>query len=261
MDIGGVKLNFKPTLDKPAPSKLSESKEYDISFTNSAYENMKSLGVTKDKVLDLIQREFNHHTGYLSMDFNNYPMPVQNNYVVILDKTKNTLAVRAVKSLLVNEAELASINSLLTNYRRLSRYKYRDAQGQVLRTEMIRQISKSHSGMIYGLIKHYIFYKEPGFGNNQMIGDYLSYEQKIENARDISEITKYKKEADRVLPGNKAFGYTLINSARALKEINDLIADLENEFISQSAADQGIVMALENSLQHIHTAINLLFED
>ena len=179
--------------------------------------------------------------------------------MVILDKTGGSLLVRAVKSSDLNEEQLSSVNNLLSDYRRLIRYKYRTVKDYILRPEMIKEISKSHSQMIYSLIRHYIFYKEPSFKNNQLIDVYLNYEDMIARSKDPSEAIRYKKEAEESLPGNRIFAYSLINAAKALKEINNLAADVENGFILPDAADCEIILSLERSLQYIHQSINLLF--
>jgi hypothetical protein len=261
LTLYGLKLIFNQGKKEQLPHYARSLKHQDVKFTKTALRNISALGITEDKVIYLIDREFMHHANYFLLDLYYYPLPIQQNYVVILDKTGGSLLVRGIKSADFNEAQLVSVNSLLAGYRRLIRYKYRTITDYVLRPEMIKEISKSHSQMIHALIRHYIFYKEPAFQNSQMIDIYLNYEEMIEKAMDPSEAARYKRKAEASLPGNRVFAYSLINAAKALKEINNLAVDVENGFILPDVADREIILSLERSLQYIHQAINLLFID
>lgn len=262
LSLYGLKLIFSQSKKDPLPLlPASTLKNQDVKFTKTALNNISALGITEDKVIYLIDREFMHHANYFLLDLYYYPLPIQQNCVVILDKTGGSLLVRAVKSSDLNDAQLISVNNLLADYRRLMRYKYRTAKDYVLRPEMIKEISKSHSQMLYSLIKHYIFYMEPSFQNSQLIDVYLNYEDMIERSADPSEAARYKRKAEESLPGNRIFAYSLINAAKALQEISNLAADMENGFISPDIADREIILSLERSLQYIHQSINLLFID
>jgi len=261
LDLFGLKLGFHPGKEVPRPPGVYNLAD-NIRFTKVALDNISALGISEDKVLQLVDHEFRGHMNYFLWDLQDYPLPVQQNYIVVLDKINQTLTIRAVKSSNFNEAALASINNLLADYRRLGRYKYRTAKNYILRPETVHEISKSHWEVIRRLTKHYRSYKEPAYqGGTNIVPAYLSLEALMEKSQDPSEIAEYKSVLEEATPADKAFAFNLLSAGRALKDIDKLTTDLENGFVSDDIADREIVLALERSLQYIHKSINLLFAD
>lgn len=261
LDFLGIKINFNSN-DKILSSFHDNNlKNYDIQFTKTALNNISALGITEDKVINLIDSEFTHHVNYFRWDLQDYPLPVQQNFIVILDKTGKSLTIRAVKSSNLNEAQLASVNNLLADYRRLNRYKYRTIPNYVLRPEAIKDICSSHDSVIRLAYKHYSIFKEPKFRNDHFWIAYLRFEELIGNSTDPFKIAEYKKRQEKGLPRNKAFSHNIIAAIKALYGIDKLLADLDNGFISSETADREIILSLERSLQYIHKTINLLLAD
>ncbi len=261
LEFFGVKINFDKDKKASAASRLYNLFSYDIKFTKIALDNISSLRINEDKVISLIDHEFTHHINYFLWDLQDYPLPVQQNYIIVLDKIDKSLTIRAVKSSTLNEAQLASINNLLADYRRLCRYKYRTNKDYILRREAIREILKAHHHVTKLLIKHYELYKEPSWKGNSFLNVYYGYLESAEEVEDPLKIAEYKKKAENCLPTNKSFAYNIIAIDMALGEIRKSTIDLENEFISSNTADKEVVLSLERSLQYIHKTINLLLAD
>jgi len=261
LDLFGIKINFSNGEKILSPFRDNDLKKYQIQFTKTALGNLSTLGITEDKVIDLIDKEFTHHVNYFKWDLQDYPLPVQQNYIVVLDKTGKSLTIRAVKSSNLNEAQLASINNLLADYRRLSRYQYRTTPNYILRPEAIKEIYQSHRGVIQTLYKHYSLYKEPGFNSDHFYVSYIGYEQIIGIVTDLSQLAEFQEKKEKSLPSDKVFAHNIIAAIKSLQSIEKLSVDQENGLISSEVADREIVLALETSLQYIHKTVNLLLAD
>ena len=85
LEIFGVKLDFN---SKNGGAKYFEQplvttkslKEYEIEFTQTAKNNISSLNITEDTVIQLVENEFTHHINYFLWDLLDYPLPVQLGY-------------------------------------------------------------------------------------------------------------------------------------------------------------------------------------
>ncbi len=256
LDLFGIKINFQTANKSSTYSGERSLKKYTIRFTKTASDNLSSLKISEDKVISLIENEFKHHINYFLWDLQDYPLPVQQNFIVILDKIEKAITIKAIRPSDFNESQLASINNLLADYRRLTRYKYRTVSDYILRPETIREIIYSHQQLLFRLIKHYSTYEEPKFEGYLGTDRFAHYNFFLENAQ-IPEIAKLLE----TMPNNKTFTFNLAASFEALREIDKLIHDVENEFISSHSADREIVLSLERSLQYIHKTINLLLAD
>jgi len=262
LDLFGIKINFNSEEKILSKFPHLSLKDYAIQFTKTASDNISILGITEDKVLNLVENEFTHHVNYFKWDLQDYPLPVQQNYIVILDKNGKSLTIRAVKSSNLDEAQLISINNLLADYRRLSRYKYRTVLNYVLRPEIIKEIVSSHIGILRLLYKHYSLYKEPNFRSDHFFIDYANYDDLIELVEDAAQIAEILKEKERLpLPSNKVFSHNVVTAFKTLRGIDKLTSDLENGLISSDVADREIVLSLESSLQYIHKTISLLLSN
>lgn len=266
LDIFGLKLSFNSDserLNKTKSFGRNKLKDYQIQFTKTALANIGSLGITEDKVIKLIEGEFIHHTNYFLWDLQDYPLPVQLNYIVVLDKVGKSLTIRAVKLSDFNKSELISISNLLADYRRLGRYKYRTEPNYILRPEAVKKIVHSHFELLNRLLRHYEIYKDTSFdgdGATNLVAGYLNYEFLIERVHDNpSKIEEFQIALEDMLPKDKGLAYNIISAAKAVGEIDDLLVDLENEFISSNVAAQEVVLSLERSLQYIHKSVNALF--
>lgn len=261
LDIFGIKISFNR--DEKILSSVPDKglRDHDIKFSKTAQGNISTLKLTEDKVIELIGSEFTHHVNYFKWDLQDYPLPVQQNYIVVLDKTGKSLTIRAVKSSNMDEAQLTSINNLLADYRRLSRYKYRTAQDYVMRPETIKAIKDSHIGVIKLLYKHYALYKEPGYDSDAFWVAYLGYEMLIKQYPDSPKMPEILDHQDKVLPKDRVFAHNLISAVRALQGITPLLEDLDNGLITSVVADREIVLSLERSLQYIHKTVNHLLAD
>jgi hypothetical protein len=264
MDLFGLKLSFSSSSDDSTSSKYigkKTLKNYHTQFTKAALANIKSLGITEDKVIQLIEHEFIHHTNYFFWDLQDYPLPVQQNYIVVLDKIDKSLNIRAVKLSDFNEAELTSINNLLTDYRRLGRYKYRTDKDYVLRQETVKKIIDAHHQIIKRLLRHYEKYKDSSYDAGDFIPLYLNYEYLIEkSASDSINVSEYQSKLEKYIPKDETFAYNIISSVKSLDGIGDVFSDLDNGLISSEVADQETVLSLERSLQYIHKSVNILFD-
>lgn len=259
LDIFGIKINFQTAPKGPVLSGERSLKNYGITFSKTAMENLSSLGMREDRIIFLIENEFKHHINYFYWDLQDYPLPIQQNYIVVLDKIGKSLTIRAVKPSDLNESQLASINNLLADYRRLTRYNYRTTSNYVLRPETIKEIMWSHSQLILRLVNHYTTYKEPHPDKKELTLDFLlTYEYLKKNPENPDTVSFLESTP---MPSNKAFTYNIIAATDSLSEVRKLHHDAENQFIQPDIADREIVLSLERSLQYIHKTINLLLED
>lgn len=268
MDIFGVKLDFKNTEDKLSSTvkdtnfKNPSLKDYKIKFTETALSNISSLNITEDTVVQLVQREFTHHVNYFHWDLQDYPLPVQLNYIVVMDKIENSITFRAIKRADFNEVQLASINGLLATYRRLTRYEYRKNNNYILRPEVVESIADAHYEMIRRLLRHYEIFKGVELpGGHGSSGDFfqVALDLAMRNRRQSND-DRLRNLVEKSPKMIKGFAYNVFAATSALHEIDRIIADEKNRLISQDIADREIVVSLEGSLQHIHKMITSLFE-
>lgn len=263
LDLFGIKINFNHNDTLQTSFNSHNIKDYNIKFTKTAQENISLLHITEGKVIDLVDHEFTHHVNYFIWDLQDYPLPAQQSYIIVLDKVGKSITIRAVKKSNLGEAQLTSITNLLSDYRRLTRYKYRTEKNYVLRAETIKNISKTHKDITHRIIKHYELFKEPTWDSKDASFQIFvtAYRELAEMVDDPLKIDEFLQKAEKALPSDKEFAYNVLAAHKALHEIEQLTYDLENSLISSEIADREIVLCLERSLQYIHKTLNLLFEN
>lgn len=265
INILGMKLNFKRDfLDEGKyidnPRKGSPAlRDYEITFSKTALENVSALSITQEKVVRLVENEFTHHVNYFKWDLLDYPLPVQEGYIVVLDKVGSVVTFRGVKSADFNELELASLNDLLAIYRRLSRFEYRLNKKYILRPETVAMIVDQHKEILRRLIRHYeIFRRITLLGKEKFPKLFLEYLSEANKSTDVD--SKMKEFVRKSSPNSMGFGLNVVAAISALHSIDEIIANEENGLTSQDEADKEIVLCLERSLQYIHKMINTCME-
>lgn len=261
IDFFGLKLNFKRELpdgskyiDNPRV-KSPKLRDYEIKFSKTALENITLLRITQELVIRLVESEFTHHVNYFKWDLLDYPLPVQDGYIVILDKVGSIVTFRSVKHADFNELELASLNDILSIYRRLSRFEYRLGKNYILRSETVFAIAEQHEEVIRRLIRHYEIFRHISLpGKEKFPVLFLSYLSETNNS--VEGGSRFKEFERKVSPNSKGFGLNVVSSISALQSIDEIITNEENGLISQNEADKEVVLCLERSLQYIHKMIN-----
>ncbi len=262
MNLFGLKFEFKRALSdetKGLDKSLKSSpslRDYEISFTDMALENISNLRITQETVIRLVESEFTHHVNYFKWDLLDYPLPVQAGYIIVLDKTGGKVNFRGIKRADLNELELASLNDLLAIYRRLSRFEYRLNKDHILRLESVEAIVDQHKEVIRRLIRHYEIFKHISLPEKEKFPTlFLKY------LSGSSELDKKTKDSIQKFSTNtKGFGHNVVASISALYDIDELIANQENGLMSQAEVDKETVLCLERSLQYIHKMINACLE-
>lgn len=265
INIFGFKVNFKRETSKEAtyidnPLKdVPTLREYKVMFSKTALENITILRLSQEKIINLVENEFTHHINYFKWDLLDYPLPVQDGYIVVLDKIGLDVTFRSIKQSDLNELELASLNDLLAIYRRLSRFEYRINSNIILRTETIDAISSQHKEVIKRLIRHYEIFRKILLPNKERF-PIVFLSQISETEKTTRNEGKLKAYVDKLPPNTRGFGLNVVASFSALHEIEELIANEENNLLSQQEAQKEIVLCLERSLQYIHKMINACLE-
>lgn len=246
------KKKFLANQIKSSPS----LRDYKILFTETALEHVSALKLTQETVINLVESEFTHHINYFKWDLSDYPLPVKEGYIIVLDKVENIVTFRGVKRADLNELELASINDLLSLYRRLSRFEYRLTENFVLRPETVDAIVDQHKEVIRRLIRHYEIFKKIVLPEKEKFPTlylkFLSGSAELDS-KTISALQKLSLRT-------KGFGHNVVAAISALYNIDELIINEENGLISHSEADKEVVFCLERSLQYIHKMINACLE-
>ena len=268
INLFGMKLDFKrdkkgkaiyinnPQKDNPTLS------DYNVKFHQTALENVSSLGITQEAVISLVESEFTHHVSYFKWDLLDYPLPVQKGYIVILDKVGNAVTFRAIKQAEYNELELASVNDLLSIYRRLTRFDYRTKKNFIIRAETINIIVNEHKEMIRRLIRHYEIFKGISLPGKEkfpiQLAEYLSESGGINNPQ--SKDKKSRAFTEKLPSNSKGFAHNITAALSALLDIDKIVIDEQNMLISHDEADKETIVCLERSLQYIHKTINTCLE-
>lgn len=262
INIFGFKFDFRK--DEINKKKLSASqiknspslRDYKVFFTDTALEHVSALKLTQETIISLVESEFTHHINYFKWDLSDYPLPVKAGYIIVLDKVEDTVTFRAVKRADINELELASVNDLLSLYRRLSRFEYRLSKNYILRPETVNAIIDQHKEVIKRLIRHYELFKKVVLPEKEKFPAlYLKY---LSGSTDLD--TKTIIGLEKLPLRTKGFGHNVVASISALYDIEELITNEENGLISQNEADKEVVFCLERSLQYIHKMINACLE-
>ncbi len=238
INLFGLKVNFKPERsDKTTyidnPQKDSPTlQDYDIKFSKTALENISSLSITQENITRLVENEFTHHVNYFKWDLMDYPLPVQDGYIVVLDKIGTTVTFRGVKRADFNELELASLNDLLAIYRRLSRFEYRINKSFTIKPETTIMIVNQHKEIIRRLIRHYELFKKIALPEKErfpaLFLRYLS-----ESDKSVDEENKVKGYIRKLPPNSRGFGLNVIAAISALDSLDEIIANEENGLTSQ----------------------------
>lgn len=265
IDLFGLKLNFNGELsdgskyiDNPRV-KSPKLRDYEIKFSQTALENISFLRITQELVIKLVESEFTHHVNYFKWDLLDYPLPVQDGYIVVLDKVGRVVTFRSVKRADFNELELASLNDILSIYRRLSRFEYRLDKNFILRSEMVFVIAEQHEEVIRRLIRHHEIFRQISLpGKEKFPSMFLSYLS--DSAKSVESESRLKEFERKIPPTSKGFGLNVVSSISALQSIDEIITNEENGLISQKEADKEVVLCLERSLQYIHKMINVCLE-
>lgn len=265
LSLGEIKFNFNRTKEE-IPTLLDSTKQdsknlsdYKLDFSKNAVNNITLLRITQDEVIKLVESEFTHHVNYFRWDLQDYPLPVQNGLIIVLDKIGNRITFRAVKKAEMNELELTGINDLLAIYRRLSRFEYRLKTDYIMRSQTTYSIVTEHKETLKRLIRHYeIFRGIPLPGKETFPSTFLLY--LIEQGENEDRDAKVRKYIENLPENSKGFAHNITSALCALTEIDTLTANMENGLISQASADQDIILCLERSLQYIHKMINTCLE-
>ena len=265
INLFGFKFDFKRDLSDGRkyidnPRKGSPTlRDYEIKFSKTALENVSALSITQETVVRLVENEFTHHVNYFKWDLLDYPLPVQDGYIVVLDKVGNTVTFRSVKRAGFNELELASLNDLLAIYRRLSRFEYRLNKKFILRPETVAMVVDQHKEILRRLIRHYeIFRKIILLGKEKFPMLFLEYLSKTNESADVE--SKMKEFVRKSSPNSIGFGLNVVAAISALHSIDEIIANEENGLTSQDESDKEVVLCLERSLQYIHKMISTCLE-
>jgi hypothetical protein len=270
MDLFGVKMDFKRKQDQ-APTYIDNPKQdspslkdYKIAFTQIALDNISALHITKEAITNLVENEFTHHVNYFKWDLLDYPLPVQDGYIVVLDKTGTTVTFRAIKHAQFNELELASLNDLLALYRRLSRFEYRIKDNYVFKPEIVARIINVHKEIIKRLIRHHEIFRGIELpGKERFPSLFIEYisESSIPHGNNRADDARIETYIHKLPDNTKGFAHNITAAVSALFAIDDIIASEENRLISQDEADKEILLGLERSLQYIHKMINTCMLD
>lgn len=231
--------------------------DYEVEFTKSALDNIKVLGLTRGKVIELVENEFVNHLNYFLYDFQDYPLPVQNQFIVVLDKMEKKVVFRAIKRAELSELELTSWNAILGLYRRVSRYQYRTNPDHILRPETILRIKTEHQSIFGRILRHLEVFK-----NVKLSGDPNNFMQALTSNLDLLlnyDLTETQREksieAISFPKEVREIWFYISTALTSLEEISVIIADAENQLIPQKTADSEVVLCLERSLQYIHKII------
>lgn len=238
-------------------------------FTSDAIKDLQKLEMTQDQVIDLVQIEFLSHLPYFRYDILDYPLPVQRQYLVVLDKVGRSVTIRAIKKAEWTELELASWSSILGLYRRCTRLQYRTDRDYILRPEVIRRITADHNYILKHILRHLAQYKNVDIGNGGDIGGgiasymggltrVLAHVSNKESIKVLSEqdMLSLVKAFEYPFPEEyKYIPYHIASSSLALLSIDEVVSDVENKITSEDAGQAEIVLALEKSLQYIHKII------
>ncbi|MFZ5858070.1 MAG: hypothetical protein ACOYZ6_14675 [Chloroflexota bacterium] len=240
---------------KPTKRKTSFD-EYKKTFTNAAAEDLRTYRLTEAEVLELVKGEFVNHLNYFYYDLQEYPLPVQKGFLIVLDKSNGKIVIRAIKQASRNEMELASWSAILGLYRKASRYQYRTERNYVFRRETIEYIVDEHFEILKRIARHLGVFKKVKKAEKRptdfvvILNNLLD----LELSKELSEemLAEYQNSFPIEI---KQLLFYISSSLISLKEAMKTVADLENGLIPQREGDAEIVLSLERSLQYIHKII------
>lgn len=256
--VGHVFVDREPIESSPNIS------SYQVYFSDEALIDIKSLGLTTEKVVDLVEKEFVNHLNYFRYDFQDYPLPVRGNYLVVLDKINKKISFLAVKHASWGELELVSWNSILGLYRRVSRYQYRVDPNYTFSRDAVKKITSDHNEIFIRVIRHIGVFKgvrdfaESPLGTIIALRGLLQLElEEFGIVRSIDDLAeKYQFHfLNTPFEDVKAIFPYILFAMIPHEEVYQILDDVENQVISQETGNTEIVLCLERSLQYIHKMI------
>jgi hypothetical protein len=258
--------------DDPSIARRTDFHAYTRLFTNSALSDIQELDLAQEEVADFIQAEFLSDPSYFEYDILDYPLPIQKEYIAVLDKVGNNLTVRAVKRVTWTELELESWSSVLGLYRRATRHKYRTNPDYILTPEVVRRIRSDHFDIMERILLHSVQYNDVGFdkpGKQEDIGSCISNtDTHLPHVLDMLRSERRDRLHDRLSELVRRFGsrfpdgykhvvFIITSAILALQFIPDLVSDMDNRMITEKKGNSEIVVAFERSLQHLHKIVQL----
>ncbi len=230
--------------------------DYQKIFTSAAQEDLKAHRLTEGEVIQLVESEFVNHLNYFYYDLQEYPLPVQKGYLVMLDKTGSKIVIRTIKSATKNELELASWSAILGLYRKAARYQYRTDRNYVFRRETIEHIIDEHHEILKRIARHLGIFKQVKKAEKKP-SDFVNILDRLldfELSKELSDKLFSDYESSFLIENREILFY-ISSSLTSLKEALKTVADMENELVKQREGDAEIVLSLERSLQYIHKII------
>ena len=244
-------------------------REFNVVFTDDARNHLAKFMISGESLLDMLNKEFRSHVNYFIFDLEDYVMPVQRRYLVYLDKIGNNLTIKGVFLCTQDQAELASWNDILSQYRRISRLDYRNPESDfALLERQLQYIRGLHFELSERIAAHFEKYSGIRISSSirstianidemkEAIGEEApdEHELYIVGAED-SDVKLLDEDLKEKLRKAKDIAFLLQMSFAAARESATHSDEMKMGLLSDTTLRATIVSDFERSLQFLHKVI------
>lgn len=222
-------------------SQPSSKINLNIVHTEGFDNDIKRLGLPKQKINAMVIKEFQGHENYLKWDTDNNPLTVQKNYIVFYSKIGRKVTLeRAVKST-ENQNKLYRWIKITDLYRECSRHSYRETPEKLFIIKgMLERVKTKHLEMISMIISY--FYEFEKIEVNPLKREAAKLRSGPKETRQAKEI------GDSVSAYLKGAQEALLSAGNVFKDHEDGLYDIKS-------ASGLITGKLETSLTSLHKVL------